>query len=133
MGTTRDDGSQHAMWVATADLPQGGGHPFYERLNEVVGQLWVRSEPTQCPHIGSGEGTLHSPSNPWPPVARGRRSRCQLGSVARTTASVPPQLVLQWPQRIHQLPVGRHRGRMSWTLAWSPAKRTDSGLTDVGR
>ena len=22
-----------AMWVATADLPQGGGHPFYERLN----------------------------------------------------------------------------------------------------
>ena len=25
MGTTRDDGSQHAMWVATADLPQGGG------------------------------------------------------------------------------------------------------------
>ena len=29
MGTTRDDGSQPAMWVATADLPQGGGHPFY--------------------------------------------------------------------------------------------------------
>ena len=27
MGTTRDDGSQPAMWVATADLPQGGGHP----------------------------------------------------------------------------------------------------------
>ena len=37
MGTTRDDGSQQAMWVATADLPQGGGHPFYERLNEILG------------------------------------------------------------------------------------------------
>ena len=37
MGTTRDDGSQQAMWVATADLPQGGGHPFYEPLNEILG------------------------------------------------------------------------------------------------
>ena len=37
MGTTCDDGSQQAMWVATADLPQGGGHPFYERLNEILG------------------------------------------------------------------------------------------------
>ena len=37
MGTTRDDGSQPAMWVATANLPQGGGHPFYERLNEILG------------------------------------------------------------------------------------------------
>ena len=37
MGTTRDDGSQPAMWVAMADLPQGGGHPFYERLNKILG------------------------------------------------------------------------------------------------
>ena len=37
MGMTRDDGSQQAMWVATADLPQGDGHPFYERLNEILG------------------------------------------------------------------------------------------------
>ena len=36
MGTTRDDGSQQAMWVATADLPQGSGHPFYERLNQIL-------------------------------------------------------------------------------------------------
>ena len=36
MGTTRGDGSQQAMWVATADLPQCGGHPFYERLNEIL-------------------------------------------------------------------------------------------------
>ena len=24
------------MWVASADLPRGGGHPFYERLNGVL-------------------------------------------------------------------------------------------------
>ena len=36
MGTTRDDGSQQSIWVATADLPQGGGHPFYERLNQIL-------------------------------------------------------------------------------------------------
>jgi len=32
----RDDGSQQSMWVATADQPQGGGHPFYERLNQIL-------------------------------------------------------------------------------------------------
>ena len=37
MGTTRDGGSQQSMWVATSDLPQGGGHPFYERLNQILG------------------------------------------------------------------------------------------------
>ena len=36
MGTTRDDGSQQSMWLATADLPQSAGHPFYERLNRIL-------------------------------------------------------------------------------------------------
>ena len=36
MGTTRDDGSQQSMWVATADLPLSDGHPFYERLNQIL-------------------------------------------------------------------------------------------------
>ena len=35
MGTTRDDGSQQSMWVSATDLPQGGGHPFYEMLNRI--------------------------------------------------------------------------------------------------
>ena len=35
MGTTRDDGSQQSMWVSAADLPQGGGHPFYEQDRKV--------------------------------------------------------------------------------------------------
>ena len=36
MGRVRDDGSQQSMWVATADLPQSAGHPFYERLNRIL-------------------------------------------------------------------------------------------------
>ena len=36
MGTTRDDGSQQSMWVATTDLPRNAGHPFYERLNRIL-------------------------------------------------------------------------------------------------
>ncbi len=36
MGTTRDDGSQQSMWVSTADLPRGGGHPFFDRLNRIL-------------------------------------------------------------------------------------------------
>ena len=29
-------GHNTSMWVATSDLPQGGGHPFYERLNQIL-------------------------------------------------------------------------------------------------
>ena len=36
MGTTRDDGSQQSMSVATTDLPRNAGHPFYERLNWIL-------------------------------------------------------------------------------------------------
>ena len=36
MGTTRDDGSQQSMWMATTDLPRNAGHPFYERLNRIL-------------------------------------------------------------------------------------------------
>ena len=36
MGRVRDDGSQQSMWVATKDLPQSAGHPFYERLNRIL-------------------------------------------------------------------------------------------------
>ena len=39
------------MWVATADLPQGDGHPFYERLNQILDAAgfsrgWIRSVPS---------------------------------------------------------------------------------------
>lgn len=27
---------QSSFWIATAELPQTGGHPFYERLNKVL-------------------------------------------------------------------------------------------------
>ena len=36
-GTTRDDGSRRATRVSAADLPRGGGHPFHEWLNRILG------------------------------------------------------------------------------------------------
>ena len=32
----RKDQSQHSMWVSTQHLVQGSGHPFYQRLNEIL-------------------------------------------------------------------------------------------------
>ena len=46
------------------------------------------SQPTQCPHIATGEGMLRSPSNPVPPVALGRRARKYIGS-SPTTCIAP--------------------------------------------
>ena len=34
----RDREPQGVLFVAASDLPQGGGHPFYERLNLVLDQ-----------------------------------------------------------------------------------------------
>lgn len=36
MGKRRRRARQETMWVATADLPQSAGHPFYQRLNQVL-------------------------------------------------------------------------------------------------
>ena len=36
MGKRRRHARQKTMWVASADLPQSAGHPFYERLNRVL-------------------------------------------------------------------------------------------------
>ena len=36
MGKCRRRARQKSMWVASADLPQSAGHPFYERLNRVL-------------------------------------------------------------------------------------------------
>ena len=36
MGKRRRRARQKSMWVATTDLPQSAGHPFYERLNRVL-------------------------------------------------------------------------------------------------
>ena len=36
MGKRRRRARQKTMWVASADLPQSAGHPFYQRLNQVL-------------------------------------------------------------------------------------------------
>ena len=57
MGRVRDDGSQQSMWVATADLPQSAGHPFYERPNRILegGRVRrVRRRPVRAVLRGDG-------------------------------------------------------------------------------
>ena len=34
----RETERQETMWIATANLPQGPGHPFYQRLNQLLAQ-----------------------------------------------------------------------------------------------
>tara|TARA_B100001971_G_C17907209_1_gene390971 strand:+ start:385 stop:639 length:255 start_codon:yes stop_codon:yes gene_type:complete len=36
MGKRRRGAQQKAMWVGSTDLPQSAGHPFYQRLNQVL-------------------------------------------------------------------------------------------------
>jgi hypothetical protein len=36
MGTRSDRAKQEGMWIAQAELAAAPGHPFYERLNEVL-------------------------------------------------------------------------------------------------
>ena len=36
MGKRRSHAGQPSMWVASTDLPQSAGHPFYQRLNRVL-------------------------------------------------------------------------------------------------
>ena len=36
MGTRRQQERQEGLWIATAALPRTAGHPFYERLNELL-------------------------------------------------------------------------------------------------
>ena len=36
MGKRRRHARQKTIWVASTDLPQSAGHPFYERLNRVL-------------------------------------------------------------------------------------------------
>ena len=32
----RKDQSQHTMWISTQDLAKSAGHPFYQKLNEIL-------------------------------------------------------------------------------------------------
>ena len=36
MGTRKQQERQEEFWIATAELPRSAGHPFYERLNELL-------------------------------------------------------------------------------------------------
>jgi transposase len=36
MGRREDQGHTPDLWIATSDLPRTGGHPFYQRLNQIL-------------------------------------------------------------------------------------------------
>ena len=36
MGTRKQQERQEEFWIATAELPRSAGHPFYERMNELL-------------------------------------------------------------------------------------------------
>ena len=38
MGTRKQQERQEDLWIAAAELPRSAGHPFYERLNELLEQ-----------------------------------------------------------------------------------------------
>lgn len=38
MGTRKQQEQQEEFWISTAELPRSAGHPFYERLNELLEQ-----------------------------------------------------------------------------------------------
>jgi len=38
MGKRKRGGRQSTIWIATNDLPTTAAHPFYERLNRILGR-----------------------------------------------------------------------------------------------
>ena len=58
MGKRRRRARQKTMWVASADLPQSAGHPFYQRLNQILDdarastRLSRRNAPRSTPRRG---------------------------------------------------------------------------------
>ena len=73
IGRVRDDGSQQSKWVATADLPQSAGHPFYERLNRILGGgrvRRVRRRPVRA--VLRGDAPAESGSRTLLPIAAHR-------------------------------------------------------------
>ena len=58
MGKRRRRARQKTMWVATADLPQSAGHPFYQRLNRLFDDAGFDAfVETQCaPFYADGLG-----------------------------------------------------------------------------
>ena len=72
MGKRRRHARQKTMWVASTDLPQSAGYPFYERLNRVLDDAsfdaFVEAQCAKCYTDGVGR----------PSVAPGRYFRLLL-------------------------------------------------------
>lgn len=49
---------QQAAWVATTDLPMSPGHPFYQKLNRLLGEAGFDDDVEKLcrPHYADGVG-----------------------------------------------------------------------------
>ena len=75
MGKKRKRNRQTSLWVATADLPQSAGHPFYERLNRVLDEAGFDAfVEGQCATFYCAAGTLLTGwRSYWTMIMLGRR------------------------------------------------------------
>ena len=58
MGRRKDRARTPGLWIATNELPGTGGHPFYQRLNQVLdAHAFDASAEAQCaPFYADGVG-----------------------------------------------------------------------------
>ena len=62
MALGRREGSEQGMWIATNRLARSPGHPFYERLNRVLGEagfVVAVNQNCSCNLLSGTPRTLH--------------------------------------------------------------------------
>jgi hypothetical protein len=62
MALGRREGSDQGMWIATNRLVRSPGHPFYERLNRVLGEagfVVAVNQKCSCNLLSGTPRTLH--------------------------------------------------------------------------
>ena len=87
MGKRRRHARQKTMWVASTDLPQSAGHPFYERLNRVLDDASFDAfVEAQCAKFYTDGAMLRSHRSPLiafrPRVSRTRHCSLRTSSTA---------------------------------------------------
>ena len=145
MGRPRDDGSAQAMWVATADLPQGGGVPstsggtrYWARpawmpslsscaprsMRGWGGRVWRRAGNVRLLLVGYVEGLDSERAMAWRAA-----DSWSLRSFLRLAppAAAPDHSTISRTRRL--LSVETHEAVFTWVLQ----QRADAGLVRAGR
>ncbi|MBI3462179.1 MAG: hypothetical protein HY000_03840 [Planctomycetes bacterium] len=88
MALGRRKREQQGAWVATSDLPKSPGHPFYEKLNQLLAEAGFEPYVEQLcrPYDAEGQGR--------PSIPPGVYFRMLLVGYFEGIGAVPP-----WPKR----------------------------------